>query len=393
MLAGMVSLSALAEESEAIEVSIRIEGLKETLYYDSNMKLAPGATVLDLLELLNDADDAPAIVITDSTYGAYISEIGGLAEFDYGPMSGWSYRVNDEDPAFGISMYKLENNDSVVYYYGDPFGIGMQHPVTGLSRILSEGIITFTSLDTEYDENWNATVAEKPVKDATVTFNGLTYTTNEKGEIKLENKTGLSGFRTLQIERYDESGVPTVLRFKPGHEVFVPFADTPAGDWYMNAIKFCVREWNYTGTDLNANLFEPMRTMTMAQLVEVLMRVAGAGEGNVTDPWYAAALEWAVANEVIAEDEFIEDSKVTKEKFIYMFYLTVALSGDYDMTVRADITGAVDYEDINAAYLEAISWAVASEIVEGTSETELVVDPFAEFTRAMVCQLLYKYLG
>lgn len=40
-----------------------------------------------------------------------------LAEFDYGPNSGWMYTVNGAAPSVGMNSYVLSNNDNVVFYY------------------------------------------------------------------------------------------------------------------------------------------------------------------------------------------------------------------------------------------------------------------------------------
>jgi len=408
ILAGMAPQGAFADEIDMITVSFRIEGVEENIYYNKELKIAEGSTVEDLIKQFRSVSGAPKITVTDSTYGVYISEIDGLAEFAHGGMSGWNYRVNDVEPSFGISLYKLKDSDSVVFYYGDPFGIGMQYPVADWSRILSDGIIRFTSVDTVYDEDWIPTRIVNPVVGATVTFRWNDYITDEKGEIKVTDKTGLSGFRTTQIERYDEQiGVPTVLRFAPDYEIYIPFADTPRiapPPWYENAVRFCVREEYFIGTNLAANLFEPMLNMTMTQLVTVLARIGGVDADLTTgELWYMAPLDWAIMNGVLTVNETVIEKgigavyeltsgmNVTREKFIYMFYLTVRLTGDYDMTVRKNITVATDYDDITDIYRDAISWAVASGIIGGTNPNTLTISPSFEVNRATVCQMLYNF--
>ena len=47
----------------------------------------------------------------------YVRSIGGLAEFDYGSMSGWTYTVNDKYPEVSCSAYKLEPEDKVKWIY------------------------------------------------------------------------------------------------------------------------------------------------------------------------------------------------------------------------------------------------------------------------------------
>jgi len=393
LLAGLTALTASAEDAGSISVGLRIEGISENLYYNADITLPAGSTVADLVTVVNGIEGAPKITVSDSTYGAYVSDIGGLSEFAYGAMSGWNYRVNDVEPSVGISVYDLKDGDSVVYFYGDPFGVGMQHPIADLSRLYSNGVIAFTSADTEYDENWTPTVAIKPVAGATVTFDGAQYITDADGGITLKSTDGIAGFHAVQIERHDpDSGVPTVLRFAPGAELYLPFSDTPdTSAWYFDAVKLCVRDGYFIGADAARNTFDPSGLMSMAQLVTVLARVAGAGIDAGASPWYASALAWAVDNKIVAADEFVPGEPVSREKFIYMFYLTAALTGSYDMTAAADITDAADYNKITADYQNAVSWAVASGVIKGTDSSALVIDPSVNVSRATVCQMLLNY--
>ena len=392
LFAGMAAVSASAEDSGTITVSLRIEAIEECIYYDNAIKIAAGSTVADLMKIISDMEGTPYIAIINGEFGAYVGFIDDLMEFEYGEMSGWNYRVNDIAPSFGISLYTLKDGDCVVYYYGDPFGVGIQCPEADWSGILTDGIIRFSSLDTTYDENWEPTVTENPVAGATVTFRWDTYVTNDRGEIRVEDKTGLSGCRTLQIQRHDEeSGVPTVLRFAPDYMIYIPFVDTPQGAWYEDAVRFCVREGYFIGTNLAANLFNPTRSMTIPELFTVLARIAGEDVDVPTTPWYATAFEWAVKNGIIAEDETIIGVNVTRERFIHMFYQTIGLVGGHDMELRADITIAKDYSDIAPEYRDAISWAVASGIIDGTDPTQLTISPNKEVNRVTVCKMLYNY--
>ena len=392
MLASVMALTASGDGSETVTVSLRIEGVDEMMYYNEEIKLEAGASIADLMEALNGIDGAPEVVITEA---GYVSEIGGLTDGDYGGWSGWSFHLNDVSLTSGISDYVLHEGDMVVCFYGDPWGIpGMQYPVPDISRLFSESVIAFTSIDTTYDDEFNEVLEENPVAGALVTFNGAEYTTDENGEIVIADKTGISGFRSLQIGKYDEeTGLPTVLRFSPDFLLYVPFADMLDNPWYEEAVFFCVLEWSFKGADSEANLFQPLRKMNMAELVRILALVAGGEFEAETDPWYQGELEWALENGIITIDEFDADGYVEKERFIYLFYLTIESVGDSDMTVREDISDAVDYDDITQDYIEAISWAVASGLVQGSSVEERVIEPHEIFTRAMVCQLIYNYFG
>ena len=392
MLAGVAALAM--EDSGTITVALRIEGVEEMLYYDYIL-IGEGSTVEDLMRVVGGIEDELGIVIESySTGDTYISEIAGLAEYEYGGFSGWSFRVNDVSPTVGQSLVFLEDGDRVVFFYGDPWGEpGMQYPYADLSRLYSEGLVGIFSDDEEYDDDWNMTQATNPVAGATVTFAGTVYTTDEKGEFAIADKAGLAGLKSLQIERYDkEAGVPTVLRLEPNTVIYVPFADTPPDEWYSYAVWMCVVGGMFIGTDTERNLFSPETDMTMAQLATVLGRIAGNDfNASPTTPWYASARDWAIENGVISEGKFEAVAPLTREEFIHMFYLTSEIVGVYDMTVRADISDAVDYDDISEEYLEAISWAVASKIIRGTDSSALTISPDFVVNRATVCQMIVNY--
>ena len=71
-----------------------------------------GATVYDALCALGLSVNAHG-----SSYGTYVSAIGGLAEKQHGGTSGWMYSVNGTTPMTACSNYVLSNGDHVVWYY------------------------------------------------------------------------------------------------------------------------------------------------------------------------------------------------------------------------------------------------------------------------------------
>lgn len=71
-----------------------------------------GATVYDALCALG-----LSVNVHGSSYGTYVSAIGGLAEKQHGGTSGWMYSVNGTSPMTACSNYVLSNGDNVVWYY------------------------------------------------------------------------------------------------------------------------------------------------------------------------------------------------------------------------------------------------------------------------------------
>ena len=385
-----------AEQADTITVSLRIEGATSIIFYEKEVVLPAGSTVESLMRQVNEDYDDLGVVFSNYDWGdAYISEIAGLAEGAYGGFSGWIFHSNGAEIPMGIGLVDVYDGDDIVFFYSDAYGeAGMQYPYPDISQIYTCSKIGFTSEDSTWDEDWNEIITLNPVVGATVTFNGSTYVTDENGEITLDDIAGIAGMMGLQIERYDEdSGIPTVLRLAPDYEMYIPFSDTPDDEWYEIAVMYSVREGYFIGIDSEQNLFAPTSITTKAQLITICGRVAGEEFNTSLDPWYGEPYEWAVENGIIDAGEFDPNEAVTREMFISMFYLTAMKIGTYDMTLRADITGAVDYEQCNEEYLETISWAVATGIIRGTSVDALAIEPTAEINRAQVCQMLLNYFS
>ena len=49
--------------------------------------------------------------------GYYVTRIGPLAENDFGPSSGWLFKVNGWFPNYGSSKYEVEAGDVIVWAY------------------------------------------------------------------------------------------------------------------------------------------------------------------------------------------------------------------------------------------------------------------------------------
>lgn len=229
MLVGCISVAAFAADGNAT-VSLRIEGITECFYY-GNVTVENGATALDVIKVADAKDDSLNVTVVDSLYGPYITTINGVTAGTYTAKmwDGWSYMVDGEAPDVGVSAYTVKDGETIVMYYGDPWNTGMQYPIINTDN-LADGEISFTSMDTVYDENWNATVEECPVKDYTLIwgYNGKTIeiTPDENGVCKVPYKYLTFGEHTVQIEKFDaKNSLPTVLRYAPDFSVSISFLD------------------------------------------------------------------------------------------------------------------------------------------------------------------------
>ncbi len=228
MLVSTFTLCSFATDD--VTVSLRIEGIDKCLFY-GDVTVKADATAYDALLKADENDDSLTVVSSASEYGAYITSINGIVAGSYTEKmwDGWSYMVDGASPDVGVDAYKVENGDIIVMYYGDPWNTGMQYPIINTEK-LSDGTISFTSMDTVYDENWNAVTKEVAVIDYTLVwgYNGKTVeiTPDENGVCKVPYKYLTIGEHSVQIERYDaKTGLPTVLRLAPDFSVEINFFD------------------------------------------------------------------------------------------------------------------------------------------------------------------------
>ena len=103
-----------SQESNYVTVSVSVtsSAVGNPVSSGGTFTFNEGATVYDALCALGLSVNAHG-----SSYGTYVSAIGGLAEKQYGGTSGWMYSVNGATPMTACSNYVLSNGDNVVWYY------------------------------------------------------------------------------------------------------------------------------------------------------------------------------------------------------------------------------------------------------------------------------------
>jgi len=232
LMTSLVPSFASSQNPTLMNIKIRIEGISQNFYYETIA--IPYTTNLTVKDALVYADSQSSDITVTITGGAnsYVSDINGDSSATFGGYDGWMYNVNSIEPTLGIDGYNLKEGDSLLLYYGDPYGAGMQFPIVDNSKI-SQGIIKFTSSDTIYDELYNPTVTINPIVGATVTWyydnTSATYTTSANGEVTIPQAQLIAGAHCIQIQKYGTTAssgkyVPLVLRLSPDALVSVSAA-------------------------------------------------------------------------------------------------------------------------------------------------------------------------
>jgi hypothetical protein len=78
-------------------------------------------TVLDILFLVGKEMGIP-VSVSGRNSTAYVDGINNLFEFDYGPMSGWVFTVNDKVPTKSAGIYYVVNGDEIRWAYTENLG-------------------------------------------------------------------------------------------------------------------------------------------------------------------------------------------------------------------------------------------------------------------------------
>lgn len=183
-----------------------------------------------------------------------------------------------------------------------------------------------------------------------------------------------------------------------------PFDDIKGDKWYSEGVLYCYQSAYMAG--ISGNEFGYKDTMDRQMFAAILAKIDGAelsyysnmsfsdvGNGK----WYSGAIEWAYQNGYasgISTDEngvpvYGLKNPVTREQLALFFY-TYSDAKGYDISGRADITGFADYGHVHDWAKTAMSWAVDSHLIAGTSETTL--SPRDSATRATVALIIRNYV-
>ena len=177
------------------------------------------------------------------------------------------------------------------------------------------------------------------------------------------------------------------------------YTDVPAyGNWAHAGIDYCVANGLMNG--MSANRFDPKGTLTRAQLVTILYRVAGQPEpttsGTFTDltaNWYKKAVEWAAANGIVKgypDGTFRPDEAITREQIATILYR-------FDEATKAEenkLAGFPDAADVSGWAAEGLNWAVNEGLINGAaSQGTSYLQPKATATRDQIAAIIMRYLN
>ena len=154
-----------------------------------------------------------------------------------------------------------------------------------------------------------------------------------------------------------------------------PFVDVTEDKWYYDAVAYVYQQGIMVG--MSETTFEPNTTVNRAQVVQMLYNLEGqpqvSGDSGFSDirdgQWYAKAVAWASANDVVAGYEdgtFRPTRAVTREEFAQILYNYAKFKG-YDLSASADLGKFPDSGQVSSWAETALGWPMATGLSTATT--------------------------
>ena len=257
--------------------------------------------------------------------------------------------------------------------------VGASVPVQ--TAVTNLGTQPITSIDFQVGSvNQQAPVTIQPGESATVTTN---YTV-------VETAAG-NGKYTFTMP---SGGVTVDVTFIPEDW---PFVDVTEDKWYYDAVAYVYQQGIMVG--MSETTFEPNTTVNRAQVVQMLYNLEGqpqvpgdSGFSDIRDgQWYAKAVAWASANDVVAGYEdgtFRPTRAVTREEFAQILYNYAKCKG-YGLSASADLSKFPDAGQVSSWAETALGWANGNGLINGHDDGRL--DPKGSTIRAQAASILMNF--
>ena len=219
--------------------------------------------------------------------------------------------------------------------------------------------------------------------DGTEKASAKANSTGSTGDPGQEGQPGQNGPQPPDWNE-DQNGEPPLS--------FNSFTDVASTDYFAEPVYWAAASKITTGT--SETTFSPSDTTTRAQIVTFLWRMAGSPEPSSTesaytdinkDSYYYKAVLWAAEKGITtgtSESNFSPDADCTRSQIVTFLHR-------YAETPSSEQNNTFTDVDTDAYYADAVSWAAANSITNGTSETTFSPEEYC--TRGQAVTFLYNY--
>ncbi len=174
------------------------------------------------------------------------------------------------------------------------------------------------------------------------------------------------------------------------------FDDVPTDAWYAGSVYYAYVNGLMTGTGPVA--FSPSSDITRATAAVFLHRMAGSPSSQGTlhfsdvpdGQWFSQSAAWAAENGILpglADGAYHPDGTITREELAMCMYQCAGYL-EQDCSVRAPLDGFTDAKSVSPQAAEAMSWAVARGIYQGSNGA---ISPKGKVTREQMAKILQNW--
>lgn len=238
--------------------------------------------------------------------------------------------------------------------------------------------------------------------------NGAEFTIDSTTDLAAIDQGAYAGQITMDLAAYAKSdpenymengeirsgGIAVDVTFIPEDW---PFVDVTEDKWYYDAVAYVYQQGIMVG--MSETTFEPNTTVNRAQVVQMLYNLEGqpqvSGDSGFSDiwdgQWYAKAVAWASANDVVAGYEdgtFRPTRAVTREEFAQILYNYAKCKG-YGLSASADLGKFPDSGQVSSWAETALGWANGNRLINGHDDGRL--DPKGSTIRAQAASILMNF--
>ena len=238
--------------------------------------------------------------------------------------------------------------------------------------------------------------------------NGAEFTIDSTTDLAAIDQGAYAGQITMDLAAYAKSdpenymengeirsgGIAVDVTFIPEDW---PFVDVTEDKWYYDAVAYVYQQGIMVG--MSETTFEPNTTVNRALVVQMLYNLEGqpqvSGDSGFSDirddQWYAKAVAWASANDVVAGYEdgtFRPTRAVTREEFAQILYNYAKCKG-YGLSASADLGKFPDSGQVSSWAETALGWANGNGLINGHDDGRL--DPKGSTIRAQAASILMNF--
>ena len=293
-----------------------------------------------------------------------------------------TFEIKDGCAVFTITKFStFELSGTVTYVEPSYYSGSSSDPTYSVTVDKTEnGSVTVSPKSASKGDT--VTVTVKP--DSGYVLETLTVTDKNGNELTLKDKGDGKYTFTMPAGK-----VEVKATFMEDNSMLNFFYDVPNDAYFYEAVKWAVKNGITTG--VGNDLFAPEQPCTRAQIVTFLWRAAGSPEPKTASSfadvpasaYYAKAVAWAVENGItngMTETTFAPDATCTRGQSVTFLY----------RALKGTASGSTNFTDVkpDAFYADAINWAVANNVTNGTSNTTF--SPNADCTRAEIVTFLYR---